>query len=768
MTFPLTGALDTFVRADENPLSYGGRWAGPLRIDFGDAACRLVSDAAVGQTDSVADSYWTAGFSGAVEVWGVVSGYDDDPELWACVSGEGTDGLSGYLLYTSSDEEINVNRIDSGSYTEILDLTGLSLGAGDGLGMSVEAGVVTVYHKPSAGVWTSIGNVTDTTYTSGKIGLGFNADSTGTKFTEFGGGGGAAGTVVSKRGLYLQVCDLAGNSLSDTLGRPLPLKTIEQPQVTIPLSDSRTGQFDVSMYEAIAEALVDSGTPTSAASVVVKVLYFNPKGQDILVLNGILTNPEADFDAGTVTCQLADHTIRLKNRYLGYDHASICLSWGITVGGDGNAAYSDTVLNDVGLGEFYEVNSVFGVPLDGYGLRLLLLDTSHGANDWPGGETIGDVPTMGIRYTPTVNSVDNANPQPAYVVTDGNAVPPTGIGGLELGGGDGQGFSAMATSGSVVLEAIDFSGSTDKSGAEGSWTGIYEFGALYGPGIPEFAYIESWDEGANTITMNLEATENTGATSDGLNAYYVEDAVYCQLTRGDCVYDDITDMVQAQGAFECDWVPIDAEHTGFSGAAWEAGQFVELYTANRVGTDRSKGNGSVTPVQFVHGQGGFHLTWSPDATQLVSYAVQCGTGGDIDPNDYLNKAIIIATPSAENYGLWENWTQATAAGDGDTLISNTVLADRARALLTAYQNPPQFITATIDTDVIGSYCYGSDFFLGDTVTVYAKKGYATIGPLAVRITQVGISQIDMDGNCQLQLTMVPYLTSAPGVGPDEV
>lgn len=739
----------------------------------------IVSDQAVPQVDGdgsdSSNSYWAGGsFGGAVEAYGLLATIGEEgaqPFVAACVGDVNSGSETGYAVLVNLDTEIILYRFDAGSPTVIGDYTGLTVSNGDSIGLAIDGGVVTAYHKHS-GTWATLGAVADATYSSGRLGFGTlsGTDSTAPAFSEFGGGGTVTALqlpyVQQKRGLYLKVTDLAGNPLSDLAGRPLPLTTVETPQVTIPLSDSRTGQLSVSMFEPIAKALVNSGTPTSAATVVVKVLYVNPKGDESLALNGILTNPEADFDAETVTCQLHDHTIRLKNRYLGYDHASICLSWGVTVGGAENASYSEALLNDVNLGEFYNINSVFGVPLDGYGLRLLLLDTSHGASDWPGGG-FDSVPSMGIRYTPGTNSVDNANQQPAYVVTDGNAVPPTGVGGVQLNGSSGNGFTAAATDGSAVLEEVSFTGSTDKAGDVGSWSDLYVNGALYGPGVPQFAVIDSFDEGAGTITMSLEATENTGVTSTGLNAYFLEDSVYCQLTRGDCVYDDITDMVQAQGAFECDWVPIDAEHTGFSGAEWESGQFVELYTANRVGTDRSKGNGSVTPVQFVHGLGGFHLTWSPDATQLVTYAVQTNSAGDVNPNDYLGNAIIIS--SAEDYyGLWEQWTQATSAGDGDTIISKTVLEDRARAVLTAYQNPPQFITATVDTDEIGAYCYGTDYFLGDEVTVYAKKGNCEIGPLKVRITQIGISQVDVNGNCQIQLTMVPYLTAAPGVGPGQV
>ena len=38
----------------------------------------------------------------------------------------------------------------------------------------------------------------------------------------------------------------------------------------------------------------------------------------------------------------------------------------------------------------------------------------------------------------------------------------------------------------------------------------------------------------------------------------------------------------------------------------------------------------------------------------------------------------------------------------------------------------------------------------------------------VRITQISLTQVDESGNCQLQLTMVPYLTASPGVSPNDI
>lgn len=772
MTFPTTGILDDFTRANENPLSDSGSWTCPLWA--GDSNMAVISDQCAAENPSNdSDAYWNLGFNAYCEAYAtVIDPTAGIPYIYACITSEGTSDVSGYMLWLQSGSFF-VDRFDDGASTEILSGS-LTQAAGDSYGISVDTdGTIGVWQQPSDGEWSSVGSTSDDTYTSGKIGFGWSGAGSDplAVYTSFGGGGSSPSpplppspspTGPNNTGLFLTVCDLNGNAITDGSDRPLPVRTPDQPQVTIPLSDSRTGQVAVSMYEPVAGVLHDS-----AGEAVVRMLYRNPKGDEVLVLNGIVMNPDSNFDAGTVTAQLHDSTMRLKKRFLGYNHASIILGQGEPLDSEGTS-YSEDILDTAGLGEFYNISSVYGIPLDGFGLRLLLLDTSHGAADWHGWPYPSDdefvaIPPMGIRYQPGY-SVDDANPQPAY---GPNGVPPTGVGGLIGGAAEGTGFSASATEGSAVLENVNLDGATDAGGNAATWAELVEYMALTGPGIPEFAQILSTDEGASTITMSLDATENTGATSDGLNAYVAQAAIYCQLSRGDCVYDDLSDMVQAQGAFECDWIPVDAAHLGPSGATWVAGQLCELYTANRVGTDRSQGNpaGNV-PVVFVNGIGGFHLDFSPDADSLITYEVQVGPGGPDGDEDVLNKVEFIAD-SVNTYGIWEDWQQATAAGTGDTPISNYVLANRAAAILTAYQQVPKFMTATIDTDAIGAYAFGTDYFLGDTVTVVGQKGYVSVGPVAVRITQIEVTQTDPNGNCQIQLSLVPYLTANPGISPDD-
>jgi hypothetical protein len=309
---------------------------------------------------------------------------------------------------------------------------------------------------------------------------------------------------------------------------------------------------------------------------------------------------------------------------------------------------------------------------------------------------------------------------------------------------------------------VDFTGSTMPDGSTPTIADILVNARIDCDSIPTLLpFTTGWCSVVSASGTSIVMSQEAAATATVTNGFSTEDAIYCQLTRGDCIYDDITDMVQAAGSFESDYIPVDADHLGLSGDTWVAGEMCELYTTDRLGTDHSQGNPEGNaPVVFVHGQGGFHLTYAPDADQLVTMDTEVGPGGQVDPNDYWNK-VSLSAESMDTYGIWQDWNQAQSAGNGDSPISNALLRNRAVGTLTAYQFPPKFVTATIDTDSIGPYCYGDDFFLGDTVTVYAKKGHCTLGPLSMRITQISLTQTDENGNVQIDLTLVPHVTARP-------
>lgn len=534
--------------------------------------------------------------------------------------------------------------------------------------------------------------------------------------------------------MFLTCTDLDGNPKEDLAGNsPGPVNTVQQPQVVIPLSDSRTGSVTVSMYELVAAAI----TPGDTAF---KIAYRNPRGTEVLLLNGIVVLPTYDFDAGTIQFTVHDPTIRLKRRYLDYAHVSIMLGLNQTIVAPPGGG--DPGVNPFTGGSFNGIASAYGIPVDGRGLRVIVYDAGHGT------KLRGGAVPFGIR-----KGNDTATPQPFLVF----GVPPPGVGGLQNDGvTDGVGFTGTIVAGVNTITGVDFTAATNADGSTPTATDIRFHARIDGPGIPAYCTVLSM------IGTTLTMSENATVSGTFTNAFTTEDAIYAQLTRGDCCYDDVLELVQAAGGFECDWVPVDSNHLGVSGAAWLPGQMCELHTADRIGIDSSQGNADGNPpIVFVHGENGFHLTSAPDADQLCTFAVEVGPGGPLAQSDYFNKSVKISS-TAGQYGYWEDWVQASAAGQGDSPISNALLANRADAILTAFQHPPEFLTATIDSDKIGIYSFPDDYGLGDTVTVYARKGHVS-KKLDARITQVTLTQVDQDGKCQIDLQMVPHLVAGGSV-----
>lgn len=234
-------------------------------------------------------------------------------------------------------------------------------------------------------------------------------------------------------------------------------------------------------------------------------------------------------------------------------------------------------------------------------------------------------------------------------------------------------------------------------------------------------------------------------------------ALYVAIARGDNSWDDITNMVQAADGFEADYRPFDASHASLSGDPWAAGLMCELITHPLLGTDRSQGNtDGNAPVTFVHGRGGFHVVSAPDADRMRTYAVEVQPGGQLDPLDVFGIAKVLDTAAVAQYGLWEEWQSS------GQIVGVDVLKNRGEAIVAAYAKPPKFLTARCDTDTPCGYQYGVDFNHGDIVTVFARKGYATVKENA-RITQVQIQQKDQDGNVSLGLDLVPSLIAGPGL-----
>ena len=185
-SFPTTGVLDNFTRADENPLSDGGNWSGP--IFSGDGVLEVISDQCCEVLGGGGEAAWETNFPGTVESWAFIANIDVDPFVAACLAGVGGSATGYTLNLNAGGTELDL--FAHGGAGLIASYTGLTVAPGDGIGLGVIAGTIDVWWKAGSGAWTLLGTTADSTYTSGQIGIGTNAGTDGeAAFTSFGGGG---------------------------------------------------------------------------------------------------------------------------------------------------------------------------------------------------------------------------------------------------------------------------------------------------------------------------------------------------------------------------------------------------------------------------------------------------------------------------------------------------------------------------------------------------------------------------------------------------
>lgn len=191
--FPDTSILDTFTSANTDPIA--GNWSGPIKP--GMAQMKIVSNAlkqslvVAGQSGS---SYWNAAnFGPGVEVYVTVTTWwnnaSSDFWLWANGNNENAAGVDGYLTYIPNGGTWSINRTDNNVDTQLgATLVTQTISNGDAIGVSIQGGTITGWYKASGGSWASQGTRSDSTYTSGHIGVskGF-VDSTSV-LDDFGGG----------------------------------------------------------------------------------------------------------------------------------------------------------------------------------------------------------------------------------------------------------------------------------------------------------------------------------------------------------------------------------------------------------------------------------------------------------------------------------------------------------------------------------------------------------------------------------------------------
>ncbi len=199
MPAPNTGYLDQFNRANEDPLSGGGNWAGSIFDPAGgDTQLQLVSNAVLGRL-TTSESYWAAAtFGPRSEVWFTLATRPTDQgvALYTNLQSPGTSGVDGYffVVYTlSGTDHGELYRVDNNVATQLGATVTLVLTSGDQFWYSQIDGVLTGYQRSSGiGPWVAVIVRTDDTYSQVVGNVGISIDRAVAVLDDVGGG-----TVVS-------------------------------------------------------------------------------------------------------------------------------------------------------------------------------------------------------------------------------------------------------------------------------------------------------------------------------------------------------------------------------------------------------------------------------------------------------------------------------------------------------------------------------------------------------------------------------------------
>lgn len=210
--FPSTSILDNFNRANENPLSGGGNWTGPVETGAGKNQLRLVSNAVTGDTSGTSQSYWVATtFNADQEVYAALDTKFTTGSVyfWLNLQSPGTSGVDGYFagIFNDGSDKTGLYRVTDQSFVATVYEVTTTIADGDMWGVRNSGGTFTTYRKPSGGSWAAVSGAsgTDTTYGAGYIGLGCdrNVESWG----DFGGGNVSASVPAVRKLLLLGIGD---------------------------------------------------------------------------------------------------------------------------------------------------------------------------------------------------------------------------------------------------------------------------------------------------------------------------------------------------------------------------------------------------------------------------------------------------------------------------------------------------------------------------------------------------------------------------------
>jgi len=168
MAFPTTGILDDFT-TDEDPISEGGVWTGPLYTTH--SQLRKVSGQLAREATGAAwgSSYLAADYGPECEAYMTIATADAAHEMTLHVkmSPIGDTTMDGYSFDYFRGSTVNgLYRYDNGAGTQLGSLFTQVWSNGDAVGVEYLAGNIAVYRKPAAGAWGQLATRGETTYQS--------------------------------------------------------------------------------------------------------------------------------------------------------------------------------------------------------------------------------------------------------------------------------------------------------------------------------------------------------------------------------------------------------------------------------------------------------------------------------------------------------------------------------------------------------------------------------------------------------------------------
>lgn len=182
MAFPTTDFLDIASRANETPLSNGGKWTGPWFS--GDGTTKIVNDLILLNTGTFGEAYWNATNFGPDTEFGFMFSAvaaTDVAYIDARLNGEGGSSPNAYeVQYNNAgvSGQWAIAKYTSGTPATLGATFSQTISPGDSWGISVTGGATTTikaWYRPGQGAWTQLASRDDSTSpitTAGKVAFG--------------------------------------------------------------------------------------------------------------------------------------------------------------------------------------------------------------------------------------------------------------------------------------------------------------------------------------------------------------------------------------------------------------------------------------------------------------------------------------------------------------------------------------------------------------------------------------------------------------------